>query len=101
MAPGIQYPLVCWGAGQPKGKETLTKQTKKVPWGKQSFEYIDYVGDYGRVRETDIWEEAVEKGNIVAGEPEPGEVAKSPVQINILTPIVVIGLLAAGWFAFG
>ena len=24
MAPGIQYPLVCWGAGQPKGKETLT-----------------------------------------------------------------------------
>ena len=70
-----------------------------MPWGKQSFEYIDYVGDYGRVRETDIWEEAVEKGNLVAG--EPGGVDKAPGQVGVLTPILVIGVLAAGWFAFG
>ena len=72
-----------------------------MPWGKQSFEYIDYVGDYGRVRETDIWEEAVEKGNIEAGEPQPGEVDKASGQVGVLTPILVIGVLAAGWFAFG
>ena len=106
IAPGHEYPLICLGVAQEPGRETLTQKKRKVELSNQKFQYIDYVGDYGRVREADIWEEAIEKGEILPGtEGEEGVEGKEDRLLNVqgggMTPVLIAGLVLAGWYFLG
>ena len=96
--------MICLGVAQEPGKETLTKKKRKVEFANQKFQYIDYVGDYGRVQESDIWEEAVEKGHILPGATEGDEGKEDrllSVQGGGMTPVLIVGLVLAGWYFLG
>ena len=106
IAPGHEYPLICLGVAQEPGRETLTQKKRKVELSNQKFQYIDYVGDYGRVREADIWEEAIEKGEILPGtEGEEGVEGKEDRLLSVqgggMTPVLIAGLVLAGWYFLG
>ena len=88
------------GVGQKEGRKKETRTGKTEPYVARNFKYKGYVGDHGEKEKIDREQEAIEKGQAVAGWEEEQRLFKRGAQeaSSGQFAVVAICLVAAGYF---